>query len=210
MESEQRSTPTENVLFKSTIPKPTHCKMCSHELTSKDSFAGQGYCHECAKNFTRQEGITRTIAPQPTLAAALIQQPQKQFIPKKRCNRCGDFGHISTDCRTKICSYCDARGHTAERCFSDPNNCCEKCGIFGHKSDTCVVCERCGDNGHNSQSCRTKICEDCGKRGHVSESCWHNMTCDRCGIKGHIADACRAKLWCEKCKQPHKRCSGVN
>lgn len=174
-----------------------NCKLCSTELKTSD-YIKQGYCMSCANKFSRYAG--------PNNRTDGFTHSKAAVKSIKRCQRCGDAGHIDSECRTKICSFCNTRGHDAKRCFSNPENCCAKCGVFGHTISNCVVCDRCGDAGHAAIDCRTKICDDCGKRGHLATSCWHSKTCERCGIKGHIAEACRSKLWCEKCKQPHKRC----
>ena len=190
------------------------CKICKHDLLSSDSYAQQGYCNGCANQFTRHKNAVtpraapreKAVAPKAAPPKAEKTHPRKRQGGKRTCNRCGDFGHIAVDCRTKICAFCHARGHVKERCFSDPNNCCEKCGTYGHAIEDCRLCERCGDFGHAMDDCRTKICDECGKRGHLSEKCWYNKVCERCGVTGHIAQACRTKIWCPDCEKPHPKC----
>ena len=159
----------------------------------------------------------RHPTPPPTAAAPAPQKTQRRQSQKKHgikprgsCNRCGDFGHVATDCRTKMCSFCKTRGHTRERCFSDPANCCSNCGTYGHEVEKCELCKRCGDFGHLAEECRTKICDDCGKRGHLAASCWFNKVCERCSLKGHIEQSCRTRLWCTICKEAHRKCADVD
>lgn len=157
-------------------------------------------------NEEKQEQKTPEMARKQDGPPRKIPHSGHKMRTAARCNRCGDFGHAAMDCRTKICSYCDTRGHTRDHCFSDPDNCCTNCGTYGHNANECQLCKRCGDFGHESEECRTKICEECGKRGHLSSSCWFNKMCDRCGLKGHIEQACRTRLWCSKCQEAHRKC----
>jgi len=206
------------------------CKLCSRQLAESDLYVSQGYCTECGSRFTRHGGGAEKQTSKNSYLRAAMTKPEPQAAqppphkpttaPEKRqnrtkktrkcggsrCNRCGDFGHMAVECRTKICSFCHTRGHDRDQCFSDPVNCCEKCGTYGHTITKCKLCERCGDFGHGAEECRTKICEDCGRRGHKKETCWSRKVCKRCGITGHIAQACRTRLWCAICQEAHRKC----
>ena len=196
-----------------------YCNGCGAKFTRKvaEKQASSLYLRAATSGLTKPVGV-RGPSTIPRNPPTKRPPPVKDGISKKhqqregkrrggfRCNRCGDFGHMAAECRTKICTFCQTRGHLRDQCFSNPDNCCEKCGTYGHTIVKCRLCERCGDFGHGADECRTKICDDCGRRGHKKDTCWSRKVCERCDITGHIAKACRTRLWCEDCQEAHRKC----
>lgn len=142
------------------------CKLCKCVLvTDIDMFLSQGYCNSCANRYTRYSTVP--------VHDNMKRNVKAEVVVSADCCRCGDSNHTTKNCRTKLCLYCNRRGHLADQCYTNPKNCCSKCKMFGHSMESCKSCERCGDSGHSKNECRTKICESCKKRGHSIDRCWN-------------------------------------
>lgn len=107
---------------------------------------------------------------------------------QKRCYRCQQLGHVSTNCtnpeaprpkKSGGCRVCQEEGHLATDC---PERVCHGCGEKGHFSSTCpnekpIICGNCGEAGHVRRNCthaqvaRAKSCFICGLSDHQSSQC---------------------------------------
>lgn len=93
-----------------------------------------------------------------------------------RCYNCGQFGHLSYDCRKmSMNGPMNFRSRNVLRCYN--------CQREGHISRDCPnppgskTCYNCGAEGHMSRECteprkeRAKNCFNCSEIGHLAANC---------------------------------------
>lgn len=136
----------------------------------------------------------------------------------KKCNHCGQVGHIMTNCPNgnddyKPCQYCAGFGHQMYTC--PMKAVCFNCGVPGHVSRECPnrrtqnrrqICTICFANDHHRTRCRERpwnvptqdaVCMECGEVGHTmcSDMKWFfglsGQTCWNCGRNDHNGFQCR-------------------
>jgi hypothetical protein len=118
-----------------------------------------------------------------------------------------------------MCTFCNKAGHTADRCFKNPNAQgqnqqrppmqCSICNKTGHTAEKCFKNPNSNQQqmGQNQMGQNQMQCPICNKMGHTAEKCFKNpnnsqqqmgqnqmgqnqMQCSICNKSGHTAEKC--------------------
>lgn len=143
--------------------------------------------------------------PKPFYKPGIVVQgdnTEKKPERPKQCFRCKFFGHVKSECKTKICDFCKGKGHLAETCRKFV---CRNCKKQGHIAKDCPnnnrpkYCNFCKKEGHQKRECvelKYYECPFCGELGHMQRDCrspymLSNTYCEKCGMRDHHRSQCR-------------------
>ena len=103
-----------------------------------------------------------------------------------QCDKCGKWGHVSSNCSEEFCDRCLQPGHSIRKCkqpksskgFSEQEKSREARLTDDQQRSMGIQCHRCKEYGHRMRDCHlpapvAMVCYNCQQVGHAIRSCPH-------------------------------------